>query len=83
MTYEELFEDSRSFHPTGGAQLPPAACAFIEPEINSLVDKYEKQLADETGSPMIRRMIEDHLSGLRAIQAMIADGAANKPGVVA
>jgi hypothetical protein len=73
ITYKEMFKDSLEFHPNAGVKLSKSACGFILPEIDWLVEDYQKELKRVTPGAYYR-MVESHLSGLLAIRELIKTG---------
>ena len=79
MRYSEMFRDSAEMWPNGGATLSPAACAFLLADLQAVVNKYRKELLDESMSETLRKMTYHHLEGLEAIEEQIKAGMTNKP----
>jgi hypothetical protein len=79
ISIQELFQDSAALYPQGGARLSPAECAFVLAELDSIVEKYDRELKDEAMSDTLRRMVEHHVAGLRFITESVRAGMSNKP----
>ena len=70
---------SAAQHPKGGAVLSPSACGFVGPEIDKIVDRYNRELNDPDLSITLRGMTQHHLEGLLYIQKLINEGFSDRP----
>lgn len=80
MSIQYLFDESNAMHPNGGARLSPAECGFIICDVESLCNKYRKELDAHAGEDDIHnKMIQAHLEALEYIKEKIDAGQSNKP----
>ena len=74
MSYPDQFQMSKELRPNEGYHLSKSECGFLLAEMEGLVEKYKKEIADPSMSPTLRRMCEHHLEGLEFITKGIKEG---------
>lgn len=74
MSYSEQFQTSKQMRPTEGYHMSKSECGFFLPEMEEIVEKYKREIADPTMSPTLRRMCEHHLEGLEYMLKGMKEG---------